>query len=386
VTRLLLISTEFPPGPGGIGTNAYQIALQLSRLGWEVAVLCAQDYMPDAEIKMFNAQQPFRVKPLVSAKHRSNIWIARWRTTNYWLNHWRPDIVLATGTRAVWLAAALATFRRLPPWVAIGHGSEFAQPAAWRRAITRYAFERASAVICVSHFTSRQMTAAGIKPKYSEVIHNGADHTRFAPMTAEEILPVCESLGLTFGGRFVPTIGNVTERKGQDTVIRAMPSILSYFPDVHYLIAGLPTNLHKYAALAAELGVGDHVHFLGFVPDSQVPALLSMSKVFVMTSRYTPGGKFEGYGISVVEAALCGIPAVVSDDSGLVEAIVPGVTGIAVPPNDPAATADAIESLLADEARRRQMGEAARRHALAEQTWERRGRSYNQFLSRLIKN
>jgi len=384
VTRLLILSTEFPPGPGGIGTNAYQLAVHLTQLGWEVAVLCAQDFAPEEEIAAFNAVQPFSVERIAETGGSLNIWTTRWRTVSRWLNNWWPDVMLVTGTRAVWLAAALAIFRRMPPWVAIGHGSEFAPPSRWRRDLTRHTFEKASVVICVSQFTRQQMAAAGIAPRQTEMIYNGADHTRFVPALADAVAAEREALGLAANDRLLLTVGRVTERKGQDTIIRALPTILSTCPNAHYLIAGLPTRQLDYARLAASLGVSDYVHFLGRVPLDRVPNLMSMADVFVMTSRYTADGDFEGYGIAVVEAALCGTPSVVSDNAGLVEAIIPGQTGLAIPPDAPAATASAILSLLGDDTRRRRMGEAARRHALAEQTWERRALAYHQVLTRLV--
>ena len=59
--KLLLISSEFPPGPGGIGTHAYQIGATLSARGWEVVVATPQDYAPSDEIENFNATAPFRI-------------------------------------------------------------------------------------------------------------------------------------------------------------------------------------------------------------------------------------------------------------------------------------------------------------------------------------
>src|SRR5258707_15318707 len=59
--RLLIVSSEFPPGPGGLGTHAYELAAQLSRIGWEVIVLTSQDYASKDEVKAFNDRQQFRV-------------------------------------------------------------------------------------------------------------------------------------------------------------------------------------------------------------------------------------------------------------------------------------------------------------------------------------
>ncbi|PWT93989.1 MAG: hypothetical protein C5B54_00910, partial [Acidobacteria bacterium] len=78
MTRLLILSTEFPPGPGGIGTNAHQLALHLLKLGWDVAVLCSQDFVSDAEISAFNDVQPFLLERISGANGSWNIWWGRW--------------------------------------------------------------------------------------------------------------------------------------------------------------------------------------------------------------------------------------------------------------------------------------------------------------------
>jgi phosphatidylinositol alpha-1,6-mannosyltransferase len=99
-----------------------------------------------------------------------------------------------------------------------------------------------------------------------------------------------------------------------------------------------------------------------------------------MTSQHTATGDFEGFGIAVVEAALCGKPAVVSGNSGLEEAVVDGETAFVVPQSDPVATAGALMSLLADEPLRIRFGKAARQRAMAEQTWAARAAAYDQLL------
>jgi phosphatidylinositol alpha-1,6-mannosyltransferase len=103
-----------------------------------------------------------------------------------------------------------------------------------------------------------------------------------------------------------------------------------------------------------------------------------------MTSRYTSAGDFEGYGIAVLEAALCGKPAVVAANSGLLEAIVEGETGLSVPENDPARTADAIVSLLSNREHRMKMGNSARKQTLEERTWKHRTLEYDSFLRSIL--
>jgi phosphatidylinositol alpha-1,6-mannosyltransferase len=159
--------------------------------------------------------------------------------------------------------------------------------------------------------------------------------------------------------------------------------VVKEFPSVRYLLAGLPTRKKELNELAIALGVQSNVQFLGPVRNEDLLPLFNACDLFAMTSRNMPDGDFEGYGIAVIEAALCGKPSVVSSGSGLVEAIQDGITGIAVPQNDSSRTAAAILSLLRDPAKRQRMGTAAWERALAEQTWERRAILYDHFLRQL---
>lgn len=371
--RLLLLSTEFPPGPGGIGTHAHQLAVHLAAAGWGVRVVSVQNHASDEEIVAFNASQPFAVHrlktpaPLLLKAARS------FRIVSRHVAEHRPDALVASGSRAVWLATLVGGRHRVP-WLAVGHGAEFGSRRAWERRITQWAFGRATAVVCVSQYTWRQMERLGVRPRGGAVIPNGADPVRFQAAPA----PPART-------RTLLTIGNVGERKGQDVVIRALPAVLRRCPDVRYVMAGLPSRREPLERLAAELGVLDRIEFAGRVPQETLARLLNACDVFVMTSRHTASGDFEGYGIAVVEAALCGKPAVVTGSAGLAEAIVDGETGIAVPEDDPAATAAAIVRLLEDDALRRRMGEAARARALATQTWAHRVRAYDELLRSLAR-
>jgi phosphatidyl-myo-inositol dimannoside synthase len=379
--RLLSLSSEFPPGPGGIGTHAYQVALQLHTLGWEVTVISPQDYAPEGEIEAFNSSQPFCIVRLQPINKTAAEAIYRWRVISRWIRHWRPDVLLASGTRAVWLSAPLAARNRLL-WLAVGHGTEFGSRYHWQRRLTRWAFSRANSIICVSQYTWDQMIALGVHPKQGRVIPNGADATRFAPLPACEIREFRQQLGLG-DAQVLLTVGSVTERKGQDVVIKAMPHILKQIPDVYYLIAGALNKQAEFEQLARSLKVHEHVHFLGQVPSDTLVRVVNSCDVFVMTSKHTDDGGFEGYGIAVVEAALCGKPAVVANNSGLVEAIVHGQTGLAVAERDEVATAAAILTLLRNHNLRKTMGKAARDRALREQTWEYRIKEYDRLLTDL---
>ncbi len=380
--RLLLMSSEFPPGPGGIGTHAYNLTTELASLGWATLVVTPQHYVSDEESAVFNAAQPFLIAHLSPLPFKPLQAAYRLCVASRHIRKHRPDLLLASGARAVWLTAMLAHRHRIP-FVAIGHGTEFGSTRRITARINRWAFSHASAVICVSEFTRNRMIVAGIRPRLSQVIENGADPDQFTVLTPREIELFRRSIGFA-DSRILLTVGQVSERKGQSSVISALPLVLKEFPTVHYVIVGLPTKEKEYRMLAGELGVSEHVHFIGRANGEALLRFMNACEVFVMTSRHTVQGDFEGYGIAVVEAALCGKPAVVSADSGVAEAIVNGVTGYAVAPDDPQAVAGVLVRLLRDDDLRRAMGEAARERAIREQTWDQRAQEYDRFLRALL--
>ncbi len=304
----------------------------------------------------------------------------RFVTASRALRKFEPDAVIATGLRAVWLCGLLLPISRRP-WIAIGHGTEFGVRGL-ERTMTRRAYKRSNAVVCVSQYTWNAMCGAGITPRLGRVIPNGGDPSTFMPLPEAETAAFRRSLGLP-DARILLTVGHVSERKGQDIVIRALAQLRDAGA-VHYLIAGLPTKEREFGALARELGVAERVHFLGRVDSARLVRLMNACDLFVMTSRHDVSGDFEGYGIAVVEAALCGRPAIVTGNSGLAEAIEDGRTGTAVPENDVDATAAAIQNLLVDSVKRRAMGAAARARALSQQTWDRSVLEYDRLLREVV--
>ncbi|MFN2386437.1 MAG: glycosyltransferase family 4 protein [Thermoanaerobaculia bacterium] len=380
--RLAVLATEFPPGPGGIATHAYQLSKHLAIGGWQVLIVTPQDYASEAEVSDFNSRQPFTIVPFGRVSKGPPETLRRAAVAFRAVKRHRADLLLATGARAVGLAPLLAGWCRIP-WVAVGHGTEFRDTGAsagWMR----WAFRKADAVVCVSEYTWNRMIGFDITPRQGRVIPNGADPEQFRVLSAQEVGAYRERLSLA-GDRVMLSVGQVSARKGQEIVIRALPAVLRRVPNARYLVAGLPTLAPQLTALARELGVEEHVRFLGRVGNEELVRLLNACDLFVMTSRHAPDGAFEGYGIAVVEAALCGKPAVVTANSGLTEAIQEGRTGLAVPEGDVEATAGALAACLSDDESRRAMGAAARRRALAEQTWPNRIRSYDEVLRSLIK-
>jgi phosphatidylinositol alpha-1,6-mannosyltransferase len=377
--KVLVVSNEFPPGPGGIGTHAHELSREGARRGWQVTVVTNQDYVDADEAEDFRRRSELRIEPIPRHGFAPAGLATRARAIRDALRE-GPDVAIATGRTSVWLLALLS---RGTPWVAIGHGTEFVTPQRWRQAVNRWAFGRADAVVCVSGFTAGRLVAARIRPRRLEVIPNGADDDRFGP-DPEDGARFRAAHGL--GDRpLILTVGNVSERTGQAVGVRALARGPGALAEAHYLIAGLPTREREIRELAEEVGVADRVHLLGRVPAADLPAAYNAADVFAMTSRQVAAGDVEGYGIAVVEAALAGRPAVVTSDSGLAEAVIDGETGVVVPQDDDAATARALQSLLDDPDRRAAQGRRARERATSELTWRSLVGRYDEILTQVAR-
>jgi len=172
------------------------------------------------------------------------------------------------------------------------------------------------------------------------------------------------------GGPWLLTVARLDFHKGIDTVIRALPAIRAAVPAARYAVAGIGSTQGALEALVAELGLGDAVRLLGFVPDDELPALYNAADVFVLVSRRYDL-LVEGFGIAIVEASASGLPVIASRSGGIPEAVREGETGLLVDPDDAAAVGATAIRLLGDEGLRHRMGAAGREAVERYYNWDR---------------
>jgi phosphatidylinositol alpha-1,6-mannosyltransferase len=166
----------------------------------------------------------------------------------------------------------------------------------------------------------------------------------------------------------VVCVSRLVPRKGQDTLIQAMPRILHEVPDAALLIVGGGPYRGDLEKLAARTGVSHAVRFTGPVPWEELPAHYGAGDVFAMPCRTRRGGlDVEGLGIVYLEASATGLPVVAGDSGGAPDAVLDGETGWVVAGGSPAQSADRILTLLRDPELRRRMGERGRRWV--EEAW-----------------
>ena len=216
----------------------------------------------------------------------------------------------------------------------------------------------ASHVVAVSRRVQSELEAIGVDPARIRVIHNGVDPREFYPGRGDR-----DELGLPASAPLLLFVGDIrTPRKNLDTVLKA----LALTPRAHLAVVG-NTAKSPYPAMAAELGVAERVHFLGYRSD--VPRLMRSADIFLCPSRY------EACTLVLLEAMASGLPVITAETTGGSEVLEPEC-GIRVQdPNDAEALAEAQRMLLDDTAKRAAMGDAAREVAM-KYTWDRIAESY----------
>lgn len=155
------------------------------------------------------------------------------------------------------------------------------------------------------------------------------------------------------------SVGILHPRKGHDVLLRALAQITDL--DWQSVIVGSrldPAHVTDLVALRRDLGLGARVRLAGTISQTRLNALFREASVFALATR------FEGYGIVFDEALAAGLP-IVTCRTGAVPDTVPDAAGLLVPPDDPAAFAAALRSLLSDTRRRAALAASARRAGMA---------------------
>ncbi len=218
-------------------------------------------------------------------------------------------------------------------------------------ALTRGKFAGADRVIAVSEAVRERLVSAGVPAERISVVRDGIPLDRPSPVPADRER-VRRFLRLGPKDFLVAHVAHLGPEKGQSDLIAAAPRVYAELPSAVIAIVGGGDRRAHLEREAAAAGAA-RILFIGFWPPEDVPALLSAADVFVFPSRK------EGLGGALLEAMAVGTPVVATSTGGIPELVRDGVTGLLVPPRDPAALAGAILRLLRDPALRSRLSGAA---------------------------
>jgi len=238
--------------------------------------------------------------------------------------------------------------------------------------ITRYGIERSDGVTAVSHFL-RRMTVEEFEVKRPiDVIPNFVDLDQYSPSHPHRDIAALASPNdavLLHVSNFRPIKRVLDTVRILERVNRKRPAVL--------LMVGEGPERAAAQSLARRLGVSDRVHFLGTLDSTE--SVIGMAHVFLLPSE------LESFGLSALEAMACGVPVVGSDAGGMPEVVVHGATGYLSPVGDVEGMAEHTLSLLADEGRRRAVGQAARQRAVDCFGTERLVLEYERLYERMLQ-
>lgn len=226
--------------------------------------------------------------------------------------------------------------------------------------------------VAVSEYVRRDIASYGIDAAKISVIPNGVDTTTYRPMppTLRDRLGGFDPL-LLYVGRVIP-------QKGLPLLIDALASLAADHPRLGLALVGRGKMTEDLRADARRRGVEDRIAFVGFLEDSLLPAAYASADVFVLPSVW------EVFGIVLVEAMACGVPAVASDAGGIPEVVADGSTGLLFPRGDARALADRLRTVAEDEPLRKRMAAEARRRAVEVFDWDRIAERTESFYESLI--
>ncbi len=359
--RTLIVTNDFPPRRGGIQSFVHEVAI---RQPAGSVVVYASDHEGSVE---FDAAQPFPVvrhptgllTPTPAARRRVVATAREHGCTAAWFGAAAPLALLAPALRRAGAEQIVATTH--------GHEVGWAMLPGARQALRRIGtqcdvvtylgeyFRRRLAPALGRHATMRQLTP-GVDV---ETFHPGLD-------------------GSTVRGRYglagrpvVVCVSRLVPRKGQDTLIRAMPAIRRQVPDAALLLVGKGRFHDELERLAREAGVAEHVVLTGAVPADELAVHYAAGDVFAMPCRTRRlGMDVEGLGVVFLEASAAGLPVVVGDSGGAPDAVRDGETGYLVDGRDVAAVAKHVAELLADIQLREKFGQAGRRWVEQDWRWD----------------
>lgn len=384
--NILLLIPEVcspPPLEGGGQMFLHHVCVELYRLGHRVEVLTASK---DGDLE-FDAQQTYSVR-----RHP----VSRWRLcsaliivfeTLFYVLKERTDVVIighfaTVETLGVWL---LHKIFRLP-YVLLIHGldlqSYLRSKSKIHKTIIHTVLRNASLALANSRFTGKKIVEAGYVGKII-VLNPGVDTERFRPNLPTVL--VREKYNLT-SRNVILSVARLVRRKGHANVLRALALILDEIPDITYLIAGRGEEEESLRALAKELMVQEHVRFLGYVNENELPYLYCACDIFVLpTISFDEEGDYEGFGIVFSEANACAKPVVGGNSGGVSDSVMDGITGILIDPNNVDGIAKAIILLLSDKQNARGFGIKGRMRVEEELAWPIVGKKLETVLQSLIR-
>ncbi len=355
MTRILYIITK--SNWGGAQRYVYDLALSVSDAGNEVAVVVGGTGPLTEKLTAAGV----RVIPLTNLRQKRNFFGDLLSFSPIFsliriMREERPDVVHTNSAKASGLGTFAARLCGVQKIIFTAHGWEFNAPRPWLARLGIRLFSWLTVLlshttICVSDAVRRDMAWMPFTRKKLMVIYNGIACSALLSREAARASLAPPSVGQYWIGM----ISELHPTKRIDDAIRAMKIIAENHPGALLVVIGEGQERQKLEDLIRELHLRNHVSLVGF--KSEAASLLPAFDLFVHSSQS------EALGLALLEAGCASLPVVATRVGGIPEIIPDDDHGLLVSPRNPEALATAIDSLIKDPARARELG--ARLHARA---------------------
>lgn len=368
MSRVLLVTNDFPPRRGGIQSYLGEFVNRLVESKSHSVTVYAPKWKGAEAFDDAAESAGYRVVrhpttlmlPVPTVDTRMRRLIEEINIDTVWFGAAAPLALLAPRARQAGAKRVLAST----------HGHEVGWsmlPVA--RSVLRSIGDHTDVVTFVSRYT-RSRFAPAFGPKAAlEYLPPGVDSDRFHPDPAARA-----ELRRRYRLGERPTVvclSRLVPRKGQDMLIRALPAIRRRVEGAALVIVGGGPYLETLRKLTRDCEVEDHVTFTGGVPGDELPAHHAMADVFAMPCRTRGAGMdVEGLGIVFLEASATGIPVVAGDSGGAPEAVQHNKTGLVIDGNSVEEIGEAVTELLIDRDRAAAMGAAGREWVRTQWRWD----------------
>jgi len=343
---------------GGTEIQTLNFVKTLVSAGYRTTVTCYYEYNSSLVSRM----EGTGAKVVLMSLKRSDGILALMANLSKIFKELKPDVVhvqyIAPGLIPI-IAARLSGVKRVFATV-----HQPGRPYGWKsKLLIRIAAQLCDAFFCNSKSVEKSWfgDCQILDPEKIDVmrkhftIYNGVDSDRIegiVKQTDKEGLK--ESLNIK-DKKVVGVIGRLREEKGQFILLESIKKVVEEMPDAALLVVGDGADRAYLEQAAVELGVNDHVIWLGQKDPDEVFALYGVIDLVVVPSL------FEGFGLTAAEAMTAGKPVVASNVDGLREVIQDGISGLLVPPGNSKALGQAILELLANPAKAASMGERGKK-------------------------
>jgi len=376
--RTLVITNDFPPRPGGIQTFGYEI---VRRFDPESVTVLTSNWEGAAE---FDAAQDFKI---VRANTQTLL------PSKSTLSMAREIVVAENITRVLFGAAAplgllAAPLRKLGVTNIVGmtqgHETGWAMTPGTRQALRKIG-NNTDYLTYISEYTHKKIAKA-LSPDAAARMRRivpGVNATEFSPDKLSSGNQLRTELGWT-DRPVIVCVSRLMARKGQDELIRALPKIHQTAPNASLIIVGDGPYRKDLERLVKKLGLENFVHLTGKVSQTELSKWYAAGDIFAMPCRTRMGGwDVEGLGIVFLEGSATGLPVIVGDSGGAVDAVIDGETGYLVDGTNTAEIADRIAYLFANPDVAKKMGNAGRNWVTQEWTWDQNFKKLDGLLSGL---